>query len=115
MTSNQLNLLTNLVESFGAQIPAADKMRLDRAQFIENVKASAPDIYAKILNTITTQGLFDHLKTIYLDRAEYWAELILELIWTRQNNLENCVQTRYNYYRDYKIQRINKQLVNKSN
>jgi len=116
MSPNQSALLVNLVESFLAQIPAADKTKLGRTQFVDHVKSTAPDIYAKILNTIVTQGLFEHLKTIYLDRPEYWSELILELIWAREtNNLEITPETQYNHWKNYKLQRVNKQLMDQSN
>lgn len=108
MTPNQLQLLTNLVYSFHAQIDEKERIKLSRAAFSDRAKEFGGEIYSKILHTIITQNIFDHLKTAALDKPQYWAELILELIHAKcmfgENFLEEDVKTHYTYWENYKVQ-----------
>ncbi len=115
MTDNQIQLFNNLVNQFATQIPAPELSLLNREINIEKVKEAAPQVYNKILQTINGQGIAPHLLTAELDREEYWAEFLLEMIWTKekQNNPELDTQTRYSYWKEWKVQRINLKLENK--
>lgn len=110
MTNNQLILFNNLVNQFAAQIPPAELSLLYRALTIENVKEAAPQVYTKILQTINSQNITPHLLTLELDRAEYWAEFLLEMIWMAKNRIEIDTKTRYSYWIIWKIQRVEKLL-----
>lgn len=113
MSDNQLTLLTNLINNIHTQIPEKDRIKLARAPHIGRAKEFGGEIYHKIKNTLN-QGLFDHLKTAQLDRVDYWAELILELIWAREKGLDLDVKTRYSWWINWKIQNTHLTLENKS-
>lgn len=113
MTDNQLILLTNLINSIHAQIPEKDRIKLARAVHVGCAKEYVPEVYNKIKNTITNVGLFDHLKTPYLDKVDYWAELILEMVYCREKGIDFDVKEHYNYWISWKVQNTNLTLENK--
>lgn len=112
MTDNQLTLLTNLINSFHSQIPEKDRIKLARAPHIGRAREFGGEIYNKIKNTIST-GLFDHLKTAHLDKVDYWAELILELVYCRDKGIDFNIKECYNYWVNWKVQNTHLLLENK--
>lgn len=114
MTDNQLILLTNLINSFHSQIPEKDRIKLARAPHVGRAKEFGGEIFNKIKNTISN-GLFDHLKTVHLDKVDYWAELILEMIYCREKGIDEDIKEFYNYWITWKVQNINPLLTNNEN
>lgn len=112
MSPNQLTLLTNLINNIHTQIPEKDRIKLARSPHVGRAKEFGGEIYQKVKNTLD-QGLFNHLKTAQLDRVDYWAELIIELIWAREKGLDLDVKTRYSWWINWKIQNTHLTLENK--
>jgi len=112
MTDNQLNLLSSIIEQFYSQVPEQELVKLSRAPHFDRVKDYVPAVYSKILSSIN-QGVFDHLKTHHLDRVEYFAELILEMIYAKKVSIDIVVKDRYTYWKNWKVQRINLKLKDK--
>lgn len=113
MNKLQINLIKQLIDAILLQLSDKETTILKRVLIPDLCRLNLPEVYIKILNTIN-QGIINELKTPELDRAEYWAEFILEIMWAKVNKLEEPIQNRYNYWRSYKIQNFNKLLKDKS-
>lgn len=109
MSDNQINLVTNLILAVQAQLTEKERTKLCRAAHVGRAKEYSKEAYQKINNTLN-QGIGEHLINTSLDRIEYWAEFIVEMIYFREKNIDIDIKTHYSYWNTWKVQNHNLQL-----